>query len=146
MRTAVVCIARLEGNYIREFIEHYRGLGIDKIIIADNNHEDDGENFALMFKDNPYVIIEDYRNKVGYQMRCYSEMYQKYGKEYDALCFCDIDEHLILNKHKNISEFLESFPSDWEQIVCNWAQYGDNGQIYADYTKPLKERFTEMED
>lgn len=143
MRTAVVAIARLEGRYLQEWIEHNLSLGFDKVIIADNNHDEDGEDIAQMFKDNPNVIVEDYRNKVGYQMRCYSELYLKYGKEYSALMFVDIDEFLILNKHKTISEFLESFPDDWEQIVINWAQYGDNGQIYADYSKPLMERFTE---
>ena len=146
LKTAVVCIARLEGNYIREFIDHYKSIGFSNVIFCDNNHDDDNEDIVSIIKDyidDGFIIYEDYRNKVGYQMKCYDEIYKKYGKQFNALCFCDVDEHLILNKHKNITEFLESFPSDWEQIVCNWAQYGDNGQIYVDYSKPLKERFTE---
>lgn len=143
LKTAVVCIARLEGKYINEWVNHYLGLGFDKIIIADNNHDEDDEDLGAMFKDNPNVIVEDYRNKVGYQMKCYTELYQKYGNQFDAIMFVDVDEYLILNKHKTISEFLDTFQNDWEQIVCNWAQYGDNGQIYADYSKPLIERFTE---
>ena len=56
LRTAVVCIARLEGKYINEWVNYYLGLGFDKIIIADNNHDEDGEDLGAMFKDNPNVI------------------------------------------------------------------------------------------
>lgn len=146
MRTAVICIARLEGNYIREFIDHYRSLGFSNVIVCDNDHDDDGEDLPSIIQDyidDGFVIVENWHNQVRAQMRCYTSMYQKYGYDYDAILFCDIDEHLTLIKHKNISEFLESFPDDWEAILCNWAQYGDNGQIYADYTKTLEERFTE---
>lgn len=144
LKTAVCAIARLEGKYLQEFFEYYKSLGFTNVIFCDNNQDGDNEDVQAILK--PYegfVIYEDYRNKVGYQMRCYSSIYAKYGNEYDALAFYDIDEQLVLNKHTNISEFLNDFPQDWEQILINWAQYGDNGQIYADYSKPLKERFTE---
>ena len=102
LKTAVVCIARLEGKYINEWVNHYLGLGFNKIIIADNNHDEDGENFSSMFKDNPNVIVEDYKNKVGYQMKCYSELYAKYKNDFSWIA-----------------------------------------QIYADYSKPMQERFKE---
>ena len=34
---AVVCCAKMEENYIIEFVEHYKNLGISHIFIADNN-------------------------------------------------------------------------------------------------------------
>lgn len=49
LKTAVVCIARLEANYINEWVNHYLGLGFDKVIIADNNHDEDGENLGSIF-------------------------------------------------------------------------------------------------
>lgn len=142
LKTAVVCIARLEGKYINEWVNHYLGLGFDKIIIADNNHDEDGEDLGAMFKDNPNVIVEDYRNKVGYQMKCYTELYQKYKNDYDWLFFCDIDEYLEIPRHKDISEFL-SDKGDYDCVMVNWMVYGDNDQVYADYSKPLQERFPE---
>jgi hypothetical protein len=54
-----------------------------------------------------------------------------------------VDEFLTLYKHKTIQEFVESFPQDWQAILINWATYGDSGHIYADYSKGVKERFTE---
>lgn len=145
LKTAVVCIARLEGKYIREFIDHYKSLGFSNVIVCDNDHDEDDENLASIIKDyidDGFVIYEDYRNQVKAQMQCYTNMYQKYGNQFYALFYCDIDEQLILNKHKNISEFLRSFPEDWEQILINWKCYNDNNLIHYD-PRPLKERFTQ---
>lgn len=140
LKTAVVAIARLEGRYLQEWVEHNLSLGFDKVIIADNNHDEDGEDIAQMFKDNPNVIVEDYRNKVGYQMKCYSEILAKYKNDYDWFFFCDIDEFLELPNHKNVSDFL-SDKNDFECVMVNWLCFGDNEQVLADYTRPLKERF-----
>lgn len=144
LRVAVVCIARLEGRYLPEFFEHYKSLGFTNVILCDNDHDGDEEDVEAIIKPySGFVIYEGYRNKVGCQMRCYSEIYDKYKNDYDAFMFIDCDEYLVLNKHKNISEFIESFPNDWEVILTNWMTMGDNNQIYADYSIPLMERFTE---
>ena len=138
----VCCIARLEGRYIREFVEHYLSLGFTKVIICDNNH--DGEDDLNVIDDyvkQGKVIIEDYKNEVKAQMRAYTKVYEKYGKEYDWMLFCDIDEHLYLENHKTIDEFLQD-KQDFDCVLINWLCYGDCEQIEADYTKPLKERFT----
>ena len=144
MRTCVVTMARLEGRYLPEFIEHYKSLGFTNIIFCDNNHSDDNEDVKGILK--PYegfVIYEDCKNLIKAQMSVYTRMYQKYGNQFDWLLMVDCDEFLTFTKDKNVSEFLSKFPEDCEVVVANWAQYGDNGQIYADYTKPLQERFTE---
>lgn len=141
MRTAVVCIARLEGKYLGEFIEYYKSLGFTNVILCDNDHDDDNEDVEGILKPySGFVIYEDYRNKVGYQMRCYSEIYRKYKNEYDWLFFCDVDEYLTFTHHKNVEEFLQD-KSDYECVMINWMCFGDNDQIYADYSKPLVERF-----
>lgn len=141
LKTAVVCIARLEGKYINEWVNHYLGLGFDKVIIADNNHDEDDEDLASMFKDNPNVIVEDYRNKVGYQMKCYSELYSKYKNEFAWIAFFDVDEFLEV-RNKNIKDYLKD-KDDFDCVMVNWLCFGDNDQIYADYSKPMQERFKE---
>lgn len=138
----VCCIARLEGRYIEEFVNHYLALGFDKIIVCDNNHngEDDLGVLGKYVKQGK-VIIEDYRNQVKAQMKAYTLVYEKYGKECDWMLFCDIDEFLILEKHKTIQEFIED-KKDYDCILINWMCMTDNNLInYED--KPLMERFTE---
>lgn len=143
MKTCVVCIARLEGRYLQEFFDHYKSLGFTNVILCDNDHDGDEEDLEAILKPyNGFVIYEGYRNKVRYQMKAYSEIYAKYKNDYDAFLFADVDELLVLNKHKSITEFLESFPNDWEQILINWKCFNDNGLVHYD-PRPLKERFAQ---
>ena len=142
MSNYVCCIARLEGRYIREWVEHYLSLGFDKVIICDNNHEgEDDLDVINDYVEQGKVVIEDYRGLQAYQMKAYTKVYAKYGKEANIL-YTDVDEFLTLYKHKTIQEFVESFPQDWEQILINWKCYNDNDLVYYE-DKPLKERFTQ---
>ena len=44
LKTLVCGIAKLENNYIREWVEHYKKLGFTNVVIYDNN-DPDGERF-----------------------------------------------------------------------------------------------------
>lgn len=145
MNNAVVAIQRLEGKYIREWIEHYIQLGFDKVIICDNNQLSDNEDITEILSDyikDEKVIVEDYRGRVRVQIIAYSDMYLKYGNDYNIL-YVDIDEFLVLDGYDSISSFIASIPSEWQCIVFNWMTMTDSGLIYADYSKGVKERFTE---
>jgi hypothetical protein len=111
--------------------------------VCDNDHDDDDENLGSLLKDyidEGYVIYEDYRNKIGYQMKCYTEIYAKYKDKYDWIAFFDIDEFLEMPNHNNIEDYLND-KSDFDCVMINWLCFGDNEQIQADYTKPMQERF-----
>lgn len=145
INAAVCCIARLEGRYLQEWVEWYKKLGFANAIVCDNDHDDDGEDIKEILKeyiDDGFVIYEDYKNQTKAQMSCYTKIYEKYGSVYDAILYVDVDEQLVLNKHNNIIEFLESFSSDWESIVINWKCFNDNNLVHYD-PRPLRERFTQ---
>ena len=44
MRVAVIAIARLEGRYLQEWVDHYKSLGFANAIICDNDHDEDDED------------------------------------------------------------------------------------------------------
>lgn len=71
MRTCLVAIGRRENLYAREFVEWYKKLGFDNIIIMDNNYdgEEHFEDVLQEYIDQGFVIIENYRNQVKPQMR-----------------------------------------------------------------------------
>jgi uncharacterized protein (DUF608 family) len=50
-KTLLCTIAKNENKYIIEFIQHYKKLKFDKIIIYDNN-EIKGENFSIILKND----------------------------------------------------------------------------------------------
>ena len=146
VRTVIVAIAKCENNYIREWVEHYRKLGVDSIIIGDNN-DIDGERMYEVLSDyilDGFVTIKDYRGKKGQQQQFYTDMYREYNSSYDWFGFFDCDEFVCLRKHKSIQEFLSDHIYDPFNIIrLNWMCFGDNGLIRVkdgDYS--LQSRFT----
>lgn len=143
MRVAVCVIARMENAYIKEFIEHYKKLGVDKIFIYDNNHDGE-EHFEDVIGDyikQGFVDVIDFRNLQQVQNTAYNDCYRKHGKEYDWIIFCDTDEFLILEKHGSIKAFLKDKTS-YECVLISWKCMTDNNLIEYE-NKPLMERFTE---
>ena len=142
-------IGKKENLYIKEFVEHYKKLGYDKIFLYDNN-DIEGERFkdalSEYIMDNFVIIIDyiGYKGKSGgTQFEAYYDCYQKNSEKYDWLSFYDIDEFLEIVNHKTIKEFLsEKKFEKCQNIKINWMLYTDNGLIYYDGRK-VQERFTE---
>ena len=129
---ALCCIAKLENEYIREYIEYYLDLGVDKIIIYDNN-DTNGETFNYVIKDyidKGVVDIIDYKDRKICQLSAYQDCYKNYRDNFDWIMFFDCDEFLKLEKHKNIKDYLSDPKfNDFEIIHINWLIYDDNNLV-----------------
>jgi hypothetical protein len=117
MKVALVCIAKNEDNYINEWINYYQKLGFDDIFIHSNDWK---FNY-----DNPNVHISEYNGR-NMQVKCYNECYNDIKKDYNWIAFFDVDEFLVLKKHKNIKEFLKNYVK-YPAVSFNWYLFGDNG-------------------
>ena len=101
-RNTQVCICisgKKENRYIREYVEHYKALGVDKIFLYDNNDIDD-EKFEDVLSDyvkNNFVQILNYRGKLAPQLKIYENCYNTNKFKYDWIIYFDIDEFLHLN-------------------------------------------------
>lgn len=122
MRTALIAIAKNEQLYIAEWIEHHLSLGFDGLIIADNDDELILSGFA-----SDRVIIEDYTKIDGVQTKAYTELFDKYRKDFDWFFFCDIDEFLVVEE--GLDKFLASFPPKTELIRLNCKHFTDNDEL-----------------
>lgn len=145
MKIYLCCIGRLENRYIRDFVDYYRNLGFDKIILCDNNRDGE-ERFEDVIGDyinNGFVVIEDYRNANYVQIQAYVNCFSKYGRECDWMAFFDIDEFLVLPKCRTIQEYLsqDKFNS-FSAVHINWLTYGDCGKTRYE-NKPVYERFSD---
>ena len=146
--TICLCvIAKNENLYVREFIEHYKSIGYDKIFIYDNN-EVNGEKFEEVIYDyikNGFVKIIYFRKTsplIRPQFEAYKDCYSRYNRVYDWISFYDMDEFLEINeKYKNIHDFLidKNF-KHCQNIKINWLNYFDNNILYYE-KKSLYERF-----
>ena len=143
MKISLCCIGRLENRYIKEYVEFYLGIGVDKIFIYDNNYDGE-EHFEDVIGDyisQGSVEIVNYRNKERCQVTAYQDCYDKHGSEYDWMCFFDIDEFIGFEKENNLKELLNyDIYQNYDIIHINWLCYGDSDLVrYED--KPVLERF-----
>ena len=131
-----VCLCTLgkeENKYAREFIEHYKKYGIDKIIIYDNN-DLNGEKFETVLSDyirNKYVEIKNFRGKLTIQLKVLNDCYKNNNKIFDWFAMFDMDEFIFLKNFKNIKVFL----NDKRFKKCNLIHFNrvfhtDNNQLY----------------
>ena len=141
-----VCICTLgkeENKYIKDFVEHYKGLGVDKIFIYDNN-EKNGEKFDDVLSEyikEGFIEIFNYRGKIAPQLKVFEHCYNKYKKEYDWFIFFDIDEFIHLSNYTNIKMFLNEKKFDkCKLIYFNCVRHTDNDLLYYD-NRTLEERF-----
>lgn len=133
---ALCCIAKLENEYIRFFVEYYKNLKFDRIILYDNN-EIDGERFEEVIGDyiqSGFVELVDFRGKEAPQLKAYQDCYDRFNKKYDWIAFFDCDEFLTFtDSTENIHDYLnqERFES-FQVIHFNWMVYGDNEMLDND--------------
>ena len=141
-KIALCTIGRMENQYIREYVLHYKALGFNKIFLYDNNYDGE-EHFELVIGDliqQGFVELIDYRNKPIAQVQAYNDCYQKHGDEFDWMAFFDADEFLIVKK-TDIHSLLYSARKEFDCMLFNWMVMTDNGQVY-NTQRPLMERFT----
>jgi len=137
-----------ENKYIREFVEHYKNYGADKIFLYDNN-DLEGEFFEQEINDyisDRFVELVNFRGKKRTLLLMMNDCYRKNFRNYDWLIFFEIDEYIYLKNYTNIKVYL----NDKKFIKCqtiqlNWIFHTDNNLLHYE-NRPLKERFPEKED
>ena len=118
-------------------------MGIDKIIIYDNNEIKD-EKFELVLNDyidKKFVEIINIRGKDIKQYKVFEDCRKNNFKKFDWILFYDMDEFLFLRNYTNIKDYLNQKHFDkCQRIQLNWFIHTDNNLLYYDDRK-LKERF-----
>ena len=144
IKTAICLTAKQENRYIKEFIDYYKKLNINKIFLYDNN-DINGEHFESILSNYiklNLVEIINYRGKYKPQFQAYNHCYTNNGKDFNWMAFFDADEYLYIHFYSDINKFLSlSKFRKCSSIVVNWKNYGDNDKIYYEQ-RPLQERFT----
>jgi len=143
MKVAVCAVAKNENKYIKEWVEHYKSIGVSHIFVYDNN-DINGERFEEVINDyieSCFVEVINMRGRRFNQSTLYFDNYNKYKSLYDYICYFDIDEFLVfdkidLNNYLNLPNIKRA-----DVINVNWEIYDDNDLLDYD-ERPVVERFT----
>ncbi len=143
LKVCLCVIGKRENRYVKEFVNHYKKIGYNKIFIYDNNEIND-EKFEDVIQDEidkGFVSIINYRGLKGKQVISYRDCYKNNNKNYDWLSFFDFDEFLELNPpFTKIQEYLgiKKFKK-CQNIKINWIYYDNNTSLYYE-NRPLEQR------
>lgn len=118
VKTALVCIAKDEDLYIEEWVNYHRKLGFDSIFIYQNDWRTSlaGRSIVKVEMDGPLQ-----------QVPAYNHFIQNFGRHFHWVAFFDVDEFLVLKKHKTLKDFLKNYRYA-ESLAINWVLFGDNFQ------------------
>lgn len=135
-KVALVCIAKNEDNYIDEWIQYHTKLGFDDIFVYQNDWRWNG-NYSNVHK---YEI-----DGLDKQREAYNHFITNNIGKYRWAAFFDIDEFLVLKKHKNIREFIIDY-KDFPAVGINWVFFGNNNHTEITNTFSLLKRFTKRQN
>ena len=148
LKVCVCTQARNENKYIREFVQFYEKIGVDKIFIYDNNKKE-GEKFDNILNDyikKDFVTIKDWRGKKRELLNMMDNCYKENNKKYDWLIFYSPDEFIHLKNIINIKAFLTAKKFDkCNKIYLNWIYHTDNN-LYHYNNASLQKRFPQVEN
>ena len=150
IKNTKVCVCtpvKDENRYLKEFVEHYKKYGVDKIFLYDNNNVDGErlENVTGEYIKKDFVEVFDYRGKNKQLFNIMNDCYRRNYKIYDWLIFFEVDEYIHLSNYTNVKPFLQRDAfKNCEIIHLNWVIHTDNNLIYYD-NRPLHIRFPEVE-
>lgn len=147
-KIALCAIARLENSYIKDWLDYHLGLGLDHVFIYDNYHTGESRICEVVDTESvPYqgkVTIIEVPDRYAYQMDAYNECYESASKDFDWVCFFDIDEYLTFENCSGgsccIQDFVSRFDEDTDAVLLNWQIFDDNGYIESD-GRSVIERF-----
>lgn len=144
----ICAIAKMEERYIREWVEWHKKIGIDHIVLGDNNDSDYDKPLQPIIQDyvdEGFVEIINVNDKLGYQRDFYNNTYKERKDEFDWIGFIDIDEFVELKANNDIHDFLnQSKFTNFNSILFCWLCYGDSEHLYYE-DKPVKQRFNRLE-
>ena len=139
---AICMLVRFDQIYLREFIEHYKKLEVDKIFIYDNNDVNVSiNNLVTDYINEGYVKIIKFPGKYV-QHRIYRIYYKTFGSFFAWNLFIDIDEFLVFtNKNMTLKKYLKNKKfNKCDHIRIAVLNYMDNDLVYYD-NRTLMERF-----
>ena len=117
MKVALVCVAKAEDHYLKEWLDYNQKLGFDKVLLFQNDWRTDLEH-PILWKgicDGPSVQVDLYNNVLND------------NDLFDWIAFIDCDEFIVLKKHNNIKDFIEEYKDRTNVIGLNWTIYGNMG-------------------
>lgn len=130
-----------EANYLKEWIEYHRIVGVDHFYLYDNLSTDNSMEILQPYIEEGVVEVIEWPDRPG-QMTAYIDCARRHKEESDWIGFIDTDEFIVPVKNDNIKDFLAGF-RDRGSVLINWKYFGYDGHISRNIKNLVTEDFTQ---
>lgn len=138
-KVSICAIFRDEADYLREWIEFHRIVGVEHFYLYNNFSQDQYLEILQPYIHSGIVTLIDWPIKQG-QMSAYDDFFKKYSSETEWVGLIDLDEYLVINQRSTIYEFLEQFRNR-PAVIFYWKVFGSSGKIHRDNSNLVTEDF-----
>lgn len=142
LKVALCTMGKKENRYVKEFVEYYYNLGIDKMFIYDDNDpntekiSDEIENKYKQF----VTVYDNIKDTIKNQSLAFNDCYQNNIDKYDWFLMIDMDEFLYIINDTLKDYLVEQIFDKCDFIKFHWVLSTDNNLVHYD-PRPLFERF-----
>ena len=137
----LVAIFRGEDDYLVEWIEFHKLMGVDHFILYDNGLEKSSQLLLKPYIENnivthiPFPDIQGLRDgrhadTLSIQQMAYADFIKRFSHHFKYILQLDIDEFLFPKSCNSIPDVLTEYDdSKLARIEINWTNFGDNGHL-----------------
>jgi hypothetical protein len=133
LQNIICAIARLENDYIADWVGYHLAVGFSRIVLFDNRLLAE-EPLIDRLRDpvaDGRVLILDASDLRAFQLRAYEYAYRAF--DFDWCAFIDCDEFITFGGaggYRNIDDYLrDADAKGFELVKVNWLNFGDNGHV-----------------
>lgn len=136
---SICSIFKDEADYLKEWIEFHRIVGVEHFYLYNNNSTDNYLEVLSPYIKKGIVSLIDWP-KPQSQLSAYKNFMETRKNETRWVGLIDIDEFIIPNTTDNIYDFLKDF-NNKPAVIVYWKLFGTSGKIKRDVSKLITEEF-----
>jgi hypothetical protein len=127
---SICAIFRNEAEYLKEWIEFHRLVGIEHFFLYNSFSEDAYLQILGDYISQGLVTLKDWPMPFcrGGQKEAYKHCLDHYKEKSQWIAFIDVDEFFFPTKANKLIEVLKDFEG-FPGIVVNWQVYGSSGHV-----------------
>ena len=122
---SVCAIFRDEADYLEEWIEFHRLVGVERFFLYDNGSVDGSRKVLAHFERDGTVQVRDW---AGRQYDAYDDCLARHGAESRWIAFIDLDEFLFSPTGAALPEMLARY-EPYPAVGVHWCVFGGSGHL-----------------
>lgn len=138
--TAICCIFKDEGIFLKEWIEYHRIVGIEHFYMYNNFSSDHYQEILQPYVEQGLVTLMDWPVPQGQPASC-EHWYKTFRHETQWISFVDLDEFICPSHETSAADWIKRF-RNYPCVVMYWRMFGTAGRIKHDPDRLVTEQYT----